>query len=407
MKILYFRTLYWFNLKAGGSIGHTAGVINSLSKVVDLEIVSNDILAEVQPKVEIVRPFFIPLLPKNISELFYNLKVLKFCGDKKVDAVYQRYNGFSFCGAYFAKSRNIPLILEYNSSDVWTTKYWKQDGGFFMNAAKALYDRLLKIPIIRIVENYNIRNAALIVVVSDVLKNNITKAGVDPGRILVNPNGVDPEKYSPNVDGSEIIARYGLDRKTVLGFIGTFGQWHGTENIVRAYGEFLHDYPDQREKTRLLMVGDGVRMRATRQIVEEYGMEDCILFTGLVPQDEGAKHLAACDILINATVPSPDGSEFFGSPTKVFEYMAMGKAVICSAAGQMARILTHKKNAYLVRPGDVRELADSFRILIKDRNLRDKLGAAARTEVAQKYTWDKHVDLTLQSLQALIDKENI
>lgn len=48
MKILYLRTVFWFGLKAGGSVGHTSGVINALSKVAKVDVISNDILPGVQ-----------------------------------------------------------------------------------------------------------------------------------------------------------------------------------------------------------------------------------------------------------------------------------------------------------------------------------------------------------------------
>ena len=107
MKILYLRTLYWFGLKAGGSVGHTAGVINAMDKKAELSVVSNDFLPDVDKEITVVEPIKIPLVPKDILELFYNFKIIKYCKNLKPNAIYQRYNGFSFCGAYIAKKKNI------------------------------------------------------------------------------------------------------------------------------------------------------------------------------------------------------------------------------------------------------------------------------------------------------------
>ena len=54
MKILYLRTLYWFGLKAGGSVGHTAGVINAMDKKVRLSVVSNDELWGVDKEITVL-----------------------------------------------------------------------------------------------------------------------------------------------------------------------------------------------------------------------------------------------------------------------------------------------------------------------------------------------------------------
>ena len=146
------------------------------------------------------------------------------------------------------------------------------------------------------------------------------------------------------------------------------------------------------------MIGDGVRMPIVKKHILEFNLQENAVLTGLIPQEQGAKFLSACDILINATVPNPDGSEFFGSPTKLFEYMAMGKAIICSNMAQMSEILAHGKTAYMVEPGSIDELATAMKELVDDGELRQRLGDSARDEVIQKYTWDKHVDKILKAV---------
>ena len=398
MKILYLRTLYWFGLKAGGSVGHTAGVINAMDKKVELSVVSNDFLPDVDRDITIVKPIKIPLVPKDILELFYNFKIIKYCKNLKADAIYQRYNGFSFCGAYIAKKKNIPFVLEFNSSDVWKIKNWKNNDTFLKRIFKTIYYKIFKLPIVSTIEKYNLNSAAHIVVVSDALKDIILKFGVDENKIIVNPNGIDESKYNPQIKCDDVKQKYNLENKIVIGFIGTFGQWHGAENIALAFGGLLKKYPEYKNKAKLFMIGDGIRMSAVKKYILEFGLQENVVLTGLIPQYEGAKFLNACDILINATVPNPDGSEFFGSPTKLFEYMAMGKAIICSDMAQMSEILEQGKTAYMVEPGNIDELATAMKELVDDSELRRRLGNSARDEVIKKYTWDKHVDKILKAL---------
>jgi len=66
------------------------------------------------------------------------------------------------------------------------------------------------------------------------------------------------------------------------------------------------------------------------EALERHGTSDLTVLTGLVPQVEGRCYIAACDILASPHIPNPDGTPFFGSPTKLFEYMAMGKAIVAS-----------------------------------------------------------------------------
>lgn len=398
MKILYLRTLYWFGLKAGGSVGHTAGIINAMDKKVELSVVSNDFLPDVDKDITIVRPIKIPLVPKDILEFFYNFKIIKYCKNLKADAIYQRYNGFSFCGAYIAKKKNIPFVLEFNSSDVWKIKNWKNNDTFLKRIFKTIYYKIFKLPIVSAIEKYNLSNAAHIIVVSEALKNILLKFGVDENKIIVNPNGIDERKYNPQIKYDDVRQKYNLENKIVIGFIGTFGQWHGAENIALAFGKLLKKSPEYKNKAKLFMIGDGVRMPIVKKHILEFSLQENVVLTGLIPQEQGAKFLSACDILINATVPNPDGSEFFGSPTKLFEYMATGKAIICSNMAQMSEILEHGKTAYMVEPGNIDELATAIKELMDDGNLRQRLGDNARDEVVQKYTWDKHVDKILKAV---------
>ncbi len=398
-KILYLRTNYWFGLTAGGSVGHTSGVINALRKLHQVvKVISNDHLTDVKNDIEIVKPIKAPFLINSINEFLYNFKIIKSVNVEKYDAIYHRYNAFSFSSAYLASKNNIPLILEYNSSDLWKLKNWENKIRLLKFVAKRIYHLFFMLPIVSRIENYNFKKAGLIVVVSKAMRDELVARGIDEKKILVNPNGVDIEQYSPLINSKEIKKKYQLQKKIVLGFIGTFGQWHGAENIVLAYRKLLREYPEYKKKSKLMMIGDGIKMPEVKKNINEGGISENVILTWLIPQSEGPKYLSACDILINSTVPNPDGSEFFGSPTKLFEYMAMGKAIICSDMAQMSEVLTHNKTAYMVKPADIYDLIIAMKHLLDNIELRNKLGENARKEATSKHTWDKHVEKILERI---------
>lgn len=104
MKILYLRTVYWFNCKAGGSVGHTAGVINALDQQADVDVISNDALQGVKRNIKIIKPIRPKFLPQDIGELLYSFKLILLLKNlSRYNAIYQRYSGHSFVGAYLAK----------------------------------------------------------------------------------------------------------------------------------------------------------------------------------------------------------------------------------------------------------------------------------------------------------------
>ncbi len=401
MKILYLRTLYMFNLKAGGSVAHTAGVINSLQKQVDVDVISNDSLAGVKYPITIITPVKISIFPNAINEFLYNFKIISKLKSKKLqyDAVYHRHSGFSFAGAYLASRNKIPFILEFNSSEIWKIKNWR-DGGtsIFKRIVKLLYNYIVKLPIVSFIEKYNLNKASVIIVVSDVLKTSLIKQGIPERKILVNPNGIDIDAYSDIKGASAVRKQLGIrENVKVAGFVGTFGQWHGVLELARAIVRFYDKYPNDR--VRFLLIGDGILLPEAKNIISNSPYESNVIFTGLVCYDECPKYLAACDIFLSPHIQNPDGTEFFGSPTKLFEYMAIGRPIIASDVGQIGKILKHRESAYLVEQGNVEQLADAIHTITNDEQLASYLAENARKEVIEKYTWDKHVENILNKVR--------
>ena len=148
-----------------------------------------------------------------------------------------------------------------------------------------------------------------------------------------------------------------------------------------------------------MMIGDGMTMPAVRRILSGYGVSEQSILTGMVPQDQGMSHLAACDVLVSPHIPNSDGSPFFGSPTKLFEYMALGKGIVASDLEQIGEILAHQRTAWLVKPGDAADLANGLRMLIDNEPLRQRMGSAAREAVVANYTWKEHTRRTLDAVR--------
>jgi glycosyltransferase involved in cell wall biosynthesis len=247
-------------------------------------------------------------------------------------------------------------------------------------------------------EMTSLQAADLVVAVSDASRDELVGRGIPSDKVLVNPNGVDVDLYSPVIDGREVRARYGLQDRVVMGFIGTFGRWHGAEVLAAAFVKLLLKRPELRDRVALLFIGDGPTLPATRAAVS--GVADAVRFCGLVPQLEGPAHLAACDILVSPHVPNPDGSRFFGSPTKLFEYMAMGKPVVASALEQVGTVLDHGTTGWLVEPGNDDRLADGLEALIDDPALRNRLGHNVREVAVARHSWFTHTERIIDALTA-------
>ena len=389
---VYIRSDHCFGLKAGGSVGHTVGVLSNLDSFTGAPIfltttsfpgIKSSIETHtITPKMRFLDFLELPLLHFNDQLLSNSNHILR---DRSLSFVYQRYSLYNYSGLRLAYSKSIPFIMEYNGSEIWINQNWS-------NALK--YEKLAEE-----IELLNLSGADVVVVVSNPSRDELLARGVENEKILVNPNGVDPEMYSPKIDGSDVRLKYNLKDKIVIGFIGTFGKWHGAEVLAKAFGLLLQKHPQYRDNVRLLMIGNGHTFSLVQQELEAYEATQQSILTGIVPQEEGPAHLAACDLLASPHVPNPDGTRFFGSPTKLFEYMAMGKGIVASNLDQIGEVLEHDRTAWMVEPGNSEALMLGLKTMIDDPDTSKRLGEAARHEVVAKYTWKEHTRKIIEKLK--------
>ena len=116
------------------------------------------------------------------------------------------------------------------------------------------------------------------------------------------------------------------------------------------------------------------------------------------PRSSAVELLACCEVCVSPHVPNPDGTAFFGSPTKVFKYMGLGRAIVASDLEQIGEVLEHRRTALLTPPGDMRAAACAVAELLDDEALRGRLGRAAVKEAVDRYSWDAHVGRILRAL---------
>lgn len=412
-ELLYVNPNLWFGLKAGGSVGHVAGVVNALSR----RGVRVTLASASEPTLVDGDVSFVPIAPPTPFALPFAVNAIRLEQRLPSDlrdvataatAVYQRHAVNSCVGVQLSRSRRVPLILEYNGSEVWAAQHW---GRGLPHADVALA-----------AEEVSLRHAHLIVTISEVLADELRERGVPDERIICYPNCVDPALFDPAslaAPAADARSRLGLaPDDVVVGFVGTFGRWHGAEKfaeaIVRLERDERHLLEDHR--VQFLFVGDGITMSEVRATLAG---ADRVTYTGLVPQAESPALLTACDVLVSPHVPNVDGSRFFGSPTKLFEYMAAGKGIVASDLDQIGEILsgslrsgklpvgppdgTVSAPAVLTEPGSVDGLKAGIGFLCESRAWRRALGAKARSRVLERYTWDHHVGAILDGLRRVSD----
>ncbi len=371
LSALYIRATL-SGAKEGGMATHVAGFTSGVAELGHhLQfLISGD--ADPGNASHTIRPTAAISPTRAIFELWNNLSFTRQSLDwlrrfkqqgGNLDFIYQRYNRFNFTGVVLSLWTGLPLALEFNGSEVWVSRRWDPVGQL------ALLTRF---------ERLNQQAADFIFTVSEVERRNLVAAGVDESKVFVNPNGVDVNRFRPGAGGAEIRRRLNLEEQIVVGFLGTFGPWHGAPVLAEAATLLTAN-------CHLLFIGDGDERALTEANLGD--AKSCATFIGRIAHSDVAAYLDACDILVSPHVPASDGSEFFGSPTKLFEYLAMQKAVIASRLGQIAEVIIDRENGLLVTANDSRELAEAIDRLAQDEALRLRLGKAARQTVTANFTW--------------------
>src|SRR5438093_1681708 len=369
----------------GGALSHITGFLSGLAmEAVSAVVFSGQPLAVAHDVHPISGSRRLHLF-RETSALSYNLPFIlaarKLLTKRRARMLYQRHGRFVVAGAVLSRLLRIPLVLEYNGSEDWIAKHW---------------DPTRFAPWLRLCEKVSIRSASLIVVVSNPLKQELMEIGVPEERILVNPNAVDPEWFHPQCGGAELRQDLGLPSEDiVVCFVGTFSYWHGVGVLQQAILSLLENTP-KASPLKFLLVGDGLLAPQLRGALDAYARQGRVIFTGAIPHRSVRTYLDAADILVSPHVPMPDGSPFFGSPTKLFEYMAMGKAIAASALDQIADVLEHDRTALLVTPGDSGELVGAIQRLAEDAQLRTELGRNARQTALARHTWRQNARRVLQ-----------
>ncbi len=422
-KFLYLRTDICANeITLGGSVGHTLGVLQGFQMCKYQPIVFSSAIQSVLKKkkythVYVLKPLPVFLLRWRFNylrwrlECFLSTLIFSFtvlgCWKHSYVFVYQRYSILNFSGVLLSLFKGIPLVLEYNGSDA----YW-----FDKTESDPWYERWFCFRRLSYgIERYNVKKAHTIIAVSQALKDDLIKQGIKQEKILVNPNGVDATVFDSSLYKEEKIMireTYSLESKFVFGFIGTFGFWHGIEVLEKLIPEVV----DKNQNVHFLLVGDGALKAGLEEKIRELGLAQFVTFTGKIAQDKAPHYLAVCDAFLCPTQPNKDGTRFFGSPTKLFEYMSMAKPVIASELEQLSEVISpavrvnkdflHEyptitnELGFLVDPLDSEGFVKACLLCAQmPEQDRAKMGVNARAKVLQQYTWEQHVKRIIDHAQ--------
>ena len=305
----------------------------------------------------------------ELAELAYSvLAYQKLCAaiqQEKPDGIYERYNLYLLAGVWAKKRFGLPFILEVNAP---MAQERRQYGGLS-------WPRLADWA-----ERYVWQNADVLVPVTQVLADYMVGQGIDPSRIRVIPNGINEIHYRNLPSVAQAKEQLGLGGRLVIGFTGFVREWDRLDRILAwvAHSAAQHN-------VHLLVIGDGPARSGIEACAVRLGVADRLTFTGAVPREQVPALSVAFDIALQtALVP-------YASPLCLFEYLALGKAIVAPDQPNHLEILTSGIDALLYDPNDQFGLEKALDALCHHPLLRARVGAAAQQLIARKQlTWRQH-----------------
>jgi glycosyltransferase involved in cell wall biosynthesis len=160
-------------------------------------------------------------------------------------------------------------------------------------------------------------------------------------------------------------------------FLGEIARHKGVFDLTRAFARVAHALPE----LRLIYAGTGAAIEQTRDLTAQLGLGERCEFTGWLGAERKRAELAAASLFV---LPS----YVEGMPMALLEAMSWGLPVIATAVGGVPEVLTHEVNGLLLAPGDIDALAAAIERLMREPQLRARLGRAARETVAARFSLD-------------------
>jgi glycogen synthase len=250
----------------------------------------------------------------------------------------------------------------------------------------------------RALESWAVRRADAVAVICEGLKGDLVARGIDAKKIMVSPNGVDLAMFgAPPPPDEDLRAALGLTGD-VVGFIGSFYDYEGLDDLVAAMPALVAARPD----ARLLLVGGGPMEAALTAQVAASPVRERIIFTGRVPHDQVERYYGLIDVL--AYPRKKMRLTDLVTPLKPLEAMAQGRLVAASDVGGHRELITDGVTGSLFAPDSPPAIAAALAALFEAREMWDARRATARAFVAKERDWATNISRYEPVYQRLLMK---
>ena len=334
-------------------------------------------------------------LPKK-SKIRYIIQLLKLVMKHRFDIIYTRNVPRGVIGTLIRRVRKSKLILEVNGISL---DEWRLMGERSITAGKG--SGSIQMKFLGYLENFVIGRADAVIAVTQGIKDHLIDRGVAENKIWVVENGANTELFKPIKDNNilkKLKNRLDInDGESVVTFVGNLAPWQGVEHLLHAVPLIVGENP----KTKFLIVGDGVMRKKWECLTEKLNMRQNVIFVGAVIYDDVPEYINISDVCVAPFIRARN--ENIGlSPLKIYEYLACGKPVAASNIRGVGNLLESSSSGIPVTPDAPDELARAISKLLKDKQLRERMGENGRKLVVSNYSWEHTAKNTIGVFESIL-----
>lgn len=329
----------------------------------------NDIIYYRSGRTPILR---IPVVPEiTLMHRLYK-RILDVAETEKPDIIHAHspiLNGIPAIQA--AKRLSIPVVYEIRA-------FWEDaavDHGTYA-------ENSWKYKLTKTIETWVCKKADHVCILCNGLKNDLISRGITADKITPIFNGVNPEDLKPVPPDEELVLKWGLKDKKIIGFVGSFYRYEGLDLLIQAF-KTISETDNQ---IRLLLVGGGEMEKELKKQVSHYNLGNKVIMPGRIPHEKIAGVYAMIDILAYPRY-SMRLTELV-TPLKPLEAMAMKKVLIASDVGGHKELISNNKTGLLFTAGDAEHLSETILKLINNGGLVDEIRHNGYEWVRKHHNWD-------------------
>lgn len=301
---------------------------------------------------------------------------------KKADLVLVHYLTTAENFSEVIRKVDVPVLIHVHGYDI----LW--DARDFNDSKKFVHHKNYKARCRELAKQKNVH----LVANSNLSKNQLTSAGVDPGKIILKYYGV------PDI---QIKRNFKKENLTVL-FLGRFVEFKGPDLVMEAYFKAC----EMGFKGDLIMAGDGPMKPFCELMARRSAYGGRVQFLGEVRGQQVAEVFARADIYTMHSCRSELTNEVEAFGVSLIEAMSYQLPVITGSVGGPVEIITNGVDGLLVAPGDTDAHADGLMKLFADRDFARQLGYNASRKVAEKFSARKEKETLLSTIHSLVTNVN-